>query len=267
MQQNQLRIPVIFLFLLFSVYTCFSPADAEAFAKNNQTSSGTVVETMNSSGYTYMLVESNGEKTWVAIPESKIEKGAKITYESGMVMKNFNSKTLNRTFDSIIFSSGIVGEKDLQAHTQAGDDSFSSAVKTEQLMAGQTAPPTAAMGASGGSLGAITPFKDITVTKSNAANGYTVEELFAQAKKLNGQKISLRGLVTKVSANIMGRNWIHLQDGTGDPMQNTHDIVATSTELPEINSKITIEGVVAAEKDFGAGYKYAVIIEQATIEK
>jgi len=267
MQQNQLRIPVVFLFLLFTVYTCFNPASAGAFAKNSQTSSGTVIETMNSSGYTYMLIESNGEKTWIAIPETKIEKGAKVTCESGMVMKNFNSKTLNRTFDSIIFSSGIVGEKDMQAHAQATNDSFSAAVKTEQSTTGRTAPPTMAIGASGGSLGAITPFKEITVAKTDAPNGYTVEELFSQAKKLNGQKIALRGIVTKVSANIMGRNWIHLQDGTGDPMHNTHDIVATSSDLPKVNSEITIEGVVAAEKDFGSGYKYAVIIEEAAVQK
>ncbi|MBW1636139.1 MAG: DNA-binding protein [Deltaproteobacteria bacterium] len=257
----------MFFFFLFSVSTFFTPATADAFAKNNQTSSGTIIETMNSSGYTYMLVESNGEKTWVAIPETKVEKGAKITYDSGMLMKNFNSKTLNRTFDSILFSSGIVGEKDVPAHGAVKNDSFSAAVQTEQSMTGQTAPPTMAMGASGGSLGAITPFKDITAAKTDAPNGYTVAELFAQAKKLNGQKIALRGIVTKVSANIMGRNWIHLQDGTGDPMQNTHDIVATSSDYPELNSEITIKGTVAAEKDFGSGYKYAVIIEEATVQK
>ncbi len=65
----------------------------------------------------------------------------------------------------------------------------------------------------------------------------------------------------------MGRNWIHLQDGTGNPMQNSHDIVVTSSEHPEINTEITVEGIVAAEKDFGAGYKYAAIIEEATIIK
>ncbi len=249
---------ILSFFLLFSV-TGIYPADATASTENT---GGMVIETMNSSGYTYMLVDSGTEKTWVAIPEARIAKGQKITYKPGMLMENFSSKTLNRDFDSIIFSPGIEEGKSAQVHADATDDSFAAAVKSES-----SKTPAPAMEPSGGSLGAVTPFKEITVTKSSAANGYSVGEIFSQAKELNGQKVSLHGIVTKVSANIMGRNWVHLQDGTGNPMQNTHDIVATTSDLPELNSKITVEGILAAEKDFGAGYKYAAIIEQATVIK
>ncbi|MCK5517652.1 MAG: DNA-binding protein, partial [Desulfobulbaceae bacterium] len=261
MQNNRAYPTVIISFFFLFIIAAISPVDAGAAAGNT---TGTVVETINSAGYTYLLIDSGADKTWVAIPETKIAKGATVTYKSGMVMKNFSSTTLNRTFESIIFSPGLEGEKSTQFHAKATDDSFAAAVKSESSKTAVPAPP---MEASGGSLGAITPFKEITVTKSSAVNGYTVEEIFAQSKKLNGQKISLHGVVTKVSANIMGRNWIHLQDGTGNPMKNTHDIVATTSELPELNSKITVEGILAAEKDFGAGYKYAAIIEQATIIK
>lgn len=261
MQNNRVYPAVIITFFLLFIITVISPSDTDAAAENT---TGTVLETMNSAGYTYLLIDSGVDKTWVAIPETKIAKAATVTYKSGMVMKNFSSTTLNRTFDSIIFSPGLNGEKSTQLHGKAANDSFAAAVKSESS---KSAVPALNMEASGGSLGAITPYKEITVTKSSAANAYTVEEIFAQAKKLNGQKISLHGVVTKVSANIMGRNWIHIQDGTGNPMQNTHDIVATTSELPELNSKITIEGILTAEKDFGAGYKYAAIIEQATIIK
>jgi len=264
MLQNQTPTLIILSFLLFFVHIVFTPADADAFAKNIQGTTGTVVETMNSSGYTYMLIDSGSEKTWVAIPETKIDQGTEITYSSGMVMKNFDSKTLGRTFETIIFSSGIVGLKNAKVDGSAPDDSFSTAVKTEQKTASITTP---AMEVSGGSSGAIAPYQKISVAKSDAANGYSVEEIFSQAKELNGQKIILKGIVTKVSANIMGRNWVHLQDGTGNPMKNTHDIVATSSEQPPINSEVTIEGILTAEKDFGAGYKYAAIIEEAVIIK
>ena len=63
----------------------------------------------------------------------------------------------------------------------------------------------------------------------------------------------------------MGRNWLHLQDGTGDPMNNTHDlVVTTATEIgsPDV---VTIEGVLSANKDFGAGYTYTVIVENASV--
>ena len=69
--------------------------------------SGKVVETMNSGGYTYVLLENSGRKTWVALPGSKVKVGQEVTCEPGMVMKNFTSKTLNRTFPDIIFSGGI----------------------------------------------------------------------------------------------------------------------------------------------------------------
>jgi hypothetical protein len=261
MQQNRSYARVILSFFLLFALTGVFLTKTSAFAQNT---SGVVIEAMNSAGYTYLLIDSGAEKTWVAIPESTVAKGEKVTYKPGMLMKNFSSNTLNRTFDSIIFSPGLTGEKSAPLHGKTADDSFAAAVKSESS---KVAVPAPVMEPSGGSLGAVTPFQEITVTKSSAANGYSVEEIFSQTKKLNGQKISLRGVVTKVSANIMGRNWIHLQDGTGNPMQNTHDIVATSSELPELNSEITVEGIIAAEKDFGAGYKYAAIIEQATVIK
>ncbi len=69
--------------------------------------SGKVAETMNSGGYTYVSLEKNGKKTWVAIPETKVTVGQEVSCQPGMEMKNFTSKTLNRTFESIMFSGGL----------------------------------------------------------------------------------------------------------------------------------------------------------------
>lgn len=63
----------------------------------------------------------------------------------------------------------------------------------------------------------------------------------------------------------MGKNWLHLQDGSGDPMKNTHDLVVTTTEEVSGPKIVTIEGTLAAEKDFGAGYKYTIIVEDSTV--
>ena len=70
--------------------------------------SGKVAETMNSGGYTYVSLENSGKKTWVAIPATAVKVGQMVTCQPGMEMKNFTSKTLNRTFESIIFSGGIL---------------------------------------------------------------------------------------------------------------------------------------------------------------
>jgi hypothetical protein len=263
---------VFFIFaVLFSMNPLVLPGSLMAMPKasaaaNIPTVSGTVIETINASGYTYMHVESGANKTWVAIPATTVEKGATIKYYEGMVMKNFTSKTLNRTFDAVVFSSGLVGDEAKttpQPATEAANDSFSAAVKAEKT-ASKAAP---VMAMSGGSTGAIAPLEDISIDKAAAPNGHTVEEIFITAKELAGKKVQVHGKVVKFSPLIMGKNWIHLQDGTGNPMQNSHDLVVTSAETAEVGSIITIEGIVAADKDFGAGYKYTAIVEDAAVIK
>ena len=111
------------------------------------------------------------------------------------------------------------------------------------------------------------PFSKEKVEKSTAPNGYTVAELHAKAASLNKQKVTVRGEVVKVNPNIMGKNWIHIQDGTGDPAKNTYDLVVTSADTAKVGDIISVEGTLAADKDFGFGYKYDVIVEDAVLTK
>jgi len=111
------------------------------------------------------------------------------------------------------------------------------------------------------------PFSKVNVEKSTAQNGYTVAELYAKKASLNKQKVTVRGRVVKVNPNIMGRNWIHIQDGTGDPAKNTYDLVVTSTDIAKIGDIVAIEGTLATDKDFGFGYKYDVIVEDSVLTK
>lgn len=254
--------------MLFSFNLAFLPQQLMAMPKastpaNAPTVAGTIIETMNASGYTYMLVESGSEKNWIAIPATTVEKGTTVNYYEGMVMKDFTSKTLNRTFDAVTFSSGLAGQKAETAMQPTSSDSISAAVKAEKSTT--TATPTTEISA--GSAGAISPLEEISIEKASAANGYTVEEIFGKAKELGGKKVQVHGKVVKFSPMIMGKNWIHLQDGSGDPMQNSHDLVVTTGETVEVNTIITVEGILAAEKNFGGGYKYAAIIEDASIIK
>ncbi len=240
--------------------------------------SGKILETMDAGGYTYMKLDTGISQPWVAIPQSPVKVGDQVTCSPGMAMKNFSSKTLNRTFDSIIFSSGIAGAKGggqggmqggmTNPHTpkekQGGDDSFASAVQAEGGAPAMQQQPQAG---SGGSLGAMAPFSEVKVEKAAGENSYTIEEIFTKTEELNGKTVRIQGKVVKYSPMIMGRNWIHLQDGTGDPMNNTHDLVITTTEEVKNDDIITIEGVLTANKDFGAGYKYVAIVEEAKTVK
>ncbi len=226
---------------------------------------GTVAETFDSGGYTYIQLDTGTEKVWAAIGQAKVTAGEEIALLNGPVMQDFYSKTLDRTFPKIIFSSGIKGamaEPHAAGMMTDTASSFADAMNSEG--AAMTAPMMeGAQMQSGGSIKAVTPVQEVSVEKIEG--GHTVEEIYGSVADLAGQKVKIRGKVIKVSPNIMGRTWIHLQDGTGNAMNNSHDLVVTSTETPEADSIIVVEGVVAKDKDFGAGYFYNVIMEEAVI--
>jgi len=226
--------------------------------------SGKVVEKQDVSPYTYVRLEDGtGNQIWAALPQAQLEIGEEIALKDGSVMTNFNSKTLNRTFESIVFASSFVrGSENKNAQAPGGDNGGSSGAVQSEI-----APHGMASQSSGGSTRAIVSFSGVKVDKSTAQNGYTVGELFDKAVDLNGQKVTVRGQVVKISPNIMGKNWLHIQDGTGDPTSNTHDLVVTSSAIVEKGTTISLEGVLAADKDFGFGYKYDVLIEDAAIAK
>jgi hypothetical protein len=205
---------------------------------------GKILETMDSGGYTYMHIQKkNGDKIWVAVTVTPVKVGSQISFKGGAEMTNFESKTLKRTFEKIVFADGVISTP--QAKGKEIDK-----------------------GASLGSKGAVAG-KDakISVSKAAGANAYTVKEIFSDSAKLNKKKVMVKGKVVKVSAQIMGKNWIHIQDGTGTATAKNHDLVATSKESVDVGDVVTVSGTLAKDKDFGGGYKYAVIIEDATVKK
>lgn len=217
-------------------------SQASGAALSPGTLSGKVVETMNAGGYTYVCLEKAGKKTWVAMPERTVAVGAKMTVSAGQEMTNFTSRTLNRTFESIIFTGGPVEAK-------------------------KTASPGGAP-AGGGSKAAASPLeKGVKIEKAAGPNAYTVSEIYDGRTTLHNKKVLVRARIVKISQQIMGRNWIHLQDGSGDPAKGTHNLVATSQEVPTVGDTVTIQGKVIKDRDFGSGYKYTVILEEAVVSK
>ncbi len=203
--------------------------------------SGKVVETMNAGGYTYVCLEKNGQKTWVAVPEMAVTVGETIAFQPGAEMTNFTSKTLKRTFERIIFSVGPLAK--------AGGDKAASVKQhgSKAVAAGAT--------------------EKITVEKAAGANAYTIAEIFSKKTSLNKRKVVLRGKVVKFSSGIMGKNWIHLQDGTGNEQKGTNKLVVTSQDSASVGDVVTVTGTIYKNKDFGAGYKYDVIMEEASIQR
>ncbi|HIJ90978.1 MAG: DNA-binding protein [Desulfobulbaceae bacterium] len=199
--------------------------------------SGKVAETMNSGGYTYVLLDKGGVTTWVALPQTQVVVGNEIACQPGMVMNNFTSTSLNRTFDSIVFSQGLA--------------SPGSAVAPA---------PTPAVGLIPGE-----PVRVIKVSKAAGPDGRTIGEIYEKRDALANKPVVVQGKVVKVSRGIMGKNWLHLQDGTGSQAVGTNDLVVTTDSLSEVGEVVTIKGNLSLDRDFGAGYRYDVIVEGAEV--
>lgn len=98
---------LVLLVMVFVMVSCVA-GQGVARSQNESPLSGKIVETMDSGGYTYVLLDNEGKQTWVAMPQTKVVKGTKMSFLRGTEMTNFRSKTLNRTFEKIIFSGGPV---------------------------------------------------------------------------------------------------------------------------------------------------------------
>lgn len=107
----------------------------------------------------------------------------------------------------------------------------------------------------------------IKVEKAKGADAYNVSETYEKAGKLDKKTVSVRGKVVKVSKGIMGKNWVHLRDGSGDSGKGTNNLVVTTQDDPKVGDVVTAKGTLSKDKDFGAGYLYKVIIEEATVKQ
>jgi len=109
--------------------------------------------------------------------------------------------------------------------------------------------------------------KGVKVGKAAGASAYTVGEVYAKRTSLNTKKVAVKGKVVKFSQGIMGRNWVHIQDGSGDQQKGTHNLVATTQDTAVVGDIVTVTGTFAKDKDFGAGYLYKAIVEDASVQK
>lgn len=204
--------------------------------------SGTVVETMNSGGYTYVQVDTGTEKIWAAAPEFQVQEGDSVVVPEGMPMANYHSKTLDRDFEMVYFVDSIM-------------------VGGEQAAAGEPTmpeghPPITVEPAAEGS---EIDFSGI----EKAEGGKTVGEIFSAKDELAGKEVTVRGKVVKFSLEIMGKNWIHLQDGTGE--NGSNDLTVTTSSMAKVGDTVLVSGEVTTDKDFGYGYKYDVILDDAKV--
>ena len=238
------------------------------------TVSGTILETMDASEYTYMRLKTASGEVWAAVNKTKVSKGDTVTVANAMVMDGFQSKTLNRTFDHILF--GVLGGPGSAAPAGGAAASGPAGAPAASLPMVSDHPPTA--GTTGGespqqmaaqhgqAAGGPADAPDVKVPKAEGANAKTVAELYAQRTALKGKEVTVQAKVVKVTSGVMGRNWLHLRDGSGSKTAKTNDLTVTSEASAKVGDVVTVTGLVSVDKDFGAGYAYPVIIESAKLK-
>jgi len=202
---------------------------------------GKVLEVLDAGSFVYLRLQTKDGETWAAIAKAPVKKGAEVTIENATTMTNFESKTLNRKFDQIVFGSIAMSG----TGAAAGGD-----------MAAMHAG--VAKTADGG---------DVKVAKASGPDARTVAEIVSRKADLKDKTVVVRGKVVKFTGGVLGKNWIHLRDGSGSAADGTNDVLVTTTDEAKIDDVVLVKGVVHLDRDFGSGYSYQVLIEEASVKK
>jgi hypothetical protein len=247
-----LKKNLVFLFFTLSLVECYEYQAAVAEEPVGQEKPATIdlattgftgrsVETIEASRYTYVRVDTGREKIWTATSDFLGKVGDMVIVPpGGLPMKDFHSNTLNRDFDLVYFVGTIVAA----GHGQG--------VSTPAQIPGH--PPVAEKGSG-------SPLEISGVEK--AENGNTVAEIYAAREDLAGKPVRVRGRVVKFFPKIMGKNWVHLQDGSGS--EGSNDLTVTTDSVVNVGDLVLVSGVVSIDRDFGHGYSYSVILEDAEV--
>lgn len=201
-----------------------------------------VKEIIEAGTYDYLNVEEDGKAYWMAIPDYTVEVGKTYYYKTAMVMKDFVSEQLGKTFDEIIFSEGIFDSVALlnEAQTPAMGGHMGHGQKEDKP-----------------------EIKEVKLAKIK--NGVSIEELFSNPKSFSNKTILVYGVVVKVNNDIMDKNWVHIVDGT--KFNNRNDLTITTIENVAVGDTIKFNGKLILDKDFGHGYTYDVLLEDGKIIK
>lgn len=200
---------------------------------------GEVLEARNVDSYTYLRLKTAAGEIWAAVPTAAVSKGAQVSIGRPMIMENFESKTLKKTFDKIAF--GVLDAPNATVSSPHGGT------------------PAARPGADGA--------KVAKVARATGPNAKTVAEVVAGKAALKDKSVVVRGQVVKVNAGILGKNWVHLRDGSGSAADGSNDILVTTQDTTAVGDIVSASGTVRTDVNVGAGYTYAVIIEGAALRK
>jgi hypothetical protein len=233
-----------------------SPAPA------GETIAGTVLESVNAAGYTYLRLKTASGEAWAAVSGDQVAVGAEVTVAVSMRADNFHSKSLDRTFELLYM--GALVPAAAAAAQPAGHGTLLSSHRAagSPAAAGAMPPGHPALGADRAVAGPQQP-----LPRAEGERGRTVAEVWKQRTELKDAQVAVRGRVVKFMPAIMGKNWLHLRDGSGSAATGDDDLTVTSDATVAVGDVVVMTGTVRVDRDFGSGYSYPVLVEDATVAK
>ncbi|BDG10635.1 nucleotide-binding protein [Anaeromyxobacter paludicola] len=238
---------------------------------------GKLVERIDAAPYSYLKLDTAQGETWAAVPQTTAANGAEVTVVNAFPMKDFESKTLNRKF-AVVYFGTLAGQEAAAGGAPMGGAPMGGAAAPAAM--GGMPPqgmgggmPPAGMGGQPPNVAAqhqgvnAAPVKVAKVAKATGPDARTVSEIYAQKASLKEKSVTVRGQVVKFNAGVMGKNWVHLRDGSGAEEKKDNDITVTTMDNVAVGDTVTAKGTVHLDKDFGYGYAYPVIVEEAKVSK
>jgi hypothetical protein len=260
---NRTAITILALAMLIIVLGCSAQPTAEETTAGPDTGTvnahvanpggsevvtGTVVEAMDAAGYTYVRVDTGDGEYWAASNRFAVEVGEQVTFPLETPMSDFHSESLDRDFPLIYFVSYVVPEGEAPQPVDPA---------TTELPPGH--PPLDSSNANAE--------QGATIIIEAPGDGMTIADVWMSRVDLAGTQVTVRGRVVKFNAGILGRNWFHIQDGSGEVANGSNDLTVTTEAAVAVGDIVTATGIVAIDRDFGAGYTYSLMLEEATVTR
>ncbi len=244
----------IFCIALISLVSCKPNNSKEVELLKKGIHTVVVQEVLQTSEYTYFRLKelgnskiSENDTLWAATTKSESKAGETLYYKGGFPMKDFISKELKRTFSQVLFLDSLSRTTDFAKKEMANIPSHQYMSSSDPNVAGKP------------------NIQKIEVKVDKTPGVTSIADLYGKKDSFSGKTVKVKGQVTKFSPEIMGKNWIHIQDGT--ETNGKFDLTITTDIKANVGDIITLEGKIALNKDLGYSYFYEVLMEDAKIVK
>jgi hypothetical protein len=236
------------------------PAAAAPAAASANAIQGTVLEVLPAAPYSYLRVKAAQGEVWAAVPAATVKVGDPVTVQVQVRMDKFQSSSLQRTFDTLYMGT-------LAGAAPAAPMAAAAPAAPGAAPAGPMPPAGAPMAEAAAAHGAHVLPAIEKVAKATGPNAHTVAELYAGKSTLKDRPVAVRGKVMKYMEGIMGKTWIHLCDGSGNPKTKDFDLAVTTKDKAKVGDVVTVLGILHVDRNVGSGYVYPVIVEDAKIAR